>query len=199
MPLAWTATRLSNSFSIRAGIIFIRLRVWKVPAGIIFVRLRVWKVPAGIIFIRLRVWMPFAGTATRPSNSLDGKCRNCNTTFEEFGQQVPELQHDLRSVSKRSAGMIFNCPTVWLLSAECRDDYWQCVFSSLTSQSAWSEKEYINFNYDQVWDYALDLKNFHKPSRTALLVPILVATEAHNLEFQFLETSHVDKLIWLSA
>ena len=57
------------------------------------------------------------------------------------------------------------------------------------------EKEYLNSNYDQVWDYALDLKNFHKPSHTALLVPILVATEAHDLEFQFLETSHEDKLI----
>ena len=57
------------------------------------------------------------------------------------------------------------------------------------------EKEYLNSNYDQVWDYALDLKNFHKPSHTALLVPILVATEAHDLEFQFIETSHQDKLI----
>lgn len=31
---------------------------------------------------------------------------------------------------------------------------------------------------DQVWDYALDLKNFHETSHSALLVPILVATEA---------------------
>jgi hypothetical protein len=31
---------------------------------------------------------------------------------------------------------------------------------------------------DQVWDYALDLKNFHEASHKAVLVPILVATEA---------------------
>lgn len=31
---------------------------------------------------------------------------------------------------------------------------------------------------DQVWDYALDLKNFHEPSHHVSLVPILVATEA---------------------
>lgn len=31
---------------------------------------------------------------------------------------------------------------------------------------------------DQVWDYALDLKNFHEASHSAALVPILVATEA---------------------
>ena len=31
---------------------------------------------------------------------------------------------------------------------------------------------------DQVWDYALDLKNFHKASHTVCIVPILIATEA---------------------
>jgi DUF2075 family protein len=31
---------------------------------------------------------------------------------------------------------------------------------------------------NQVWDYALDLKNFHAPSHSLRLVPILVATEA---------------------
>lgn len=31
---------------------------------------------------------------------------------------------------------------------------------------------------DQVWDYALDLKNFHKASHHVALVPILIATEA---------------------
>lgn len=31
---------------------------------------------------------------------------------------------------------------------------------------------------DQVWDYALDLKNFHETSRHRAIVPVLVATEA---------------------
>jgi hypothetical protein len=31
---------------------------------------------------------------------------------------------------------------------------------------------------DQVWDYALDLKNFHEASHPASIVPILIATEA---------------------
>jgi Uncharacterized conserved protein (DUF2075) len=31
---------------------------------------------------------------------------------------------------------------------------------------------------DQVWDYALDLKNFHEASHSASIVPVLVATEA---------------------
>lgn len=56
------------------------------------------------------------------------------------------------------------------------------------------EKEYLISNLDQVWDYALDLKNFHKPSHSALLIPILVATEAKNENFQFLQTTHEDGL-----
>ena len=31
---------------------------------------------------------------------------------------------------------------------------------------------------DQVWDYALDLKNFHEPSHDATIVPVVVVTEA---------------------
>jgi schlafen family protein len=41
---------------------------------------------------------------------------------------------------------------------------------------------------DQVWDYALDLKNFHEGSHGAAIVPLLVATEATKsppVNFQF--------------
>jgi len=57
------------------------------------------------------------------------------------------------------------------------------------------EKEYLSAHYDQVWDYALDLKNFHKPSHEAVLVPILVATEAKEVNYQSISTSHDDNLI----
>ena len=40
------------------------------------------------------------------------------------------------------------------------------------------ESEYRRADLNQVWDYALDLKNFHKGSHEAPIVPILVATEA---------------------
>src|ERR1035437_583698 len=57
------------------------------------------------------------------------------------------------------------------------------------------EKDYLNANIDQVWDYALDLKNFHKPSHLALLVPILVASEAKNSFIKLFENSHNDGLL----
>ncbi len=57
------------------------------------------------------------------------------------------------------------------------------------------ETEYLSYNVDQVWDYALDLKNFHQPSHSAVIVPILVATEAEDSFFNIITTSHDDNLI----
>lgn len=57
------------------------------------------------------------------------------------------------------------------------------------------EKEFINHNIEQVWDYALDLKNFHKPSHSLLLVPILVATQAKTKQVEIITSSHNDNLI----
>lgn len=57
------------------------------------------------------------------------------------------------------------------------------------------EKEFLNSNLEQVWDYALDLKNFHKPSHDLLLVPILVATEAKAKQIEIITSSHNDNLI----
>ena len=38
-------------------------------------------------------------------------------------------------------------------------------------------KEYLRQDLEQVWDYALDLKNFHEASHNLTIVPILVATD----------------------
>lgn len=40
------------------------------------------------------------------------------------------------------------------------------------------EKEYLTADVDQVMDYALDLKNFHKESHNRFIVPILIVTGA---------------------
>lgn len=57
------------------------------------------------------------------------------------------------------------------------------------------EKEFLNHNVEQVWDYALDLKNFHKPSHSLLLVPILIATQAKAKQIEIITSSHNDNLI----
>lgn len=57
------------------------------------------------------------------------------------------------------------------------------------------ETKYNSYDIEQVWDYALDLKNFHKPSHNLLLAPILVATHAKTLPLEIISTSHKDNLI----
>ncbi len=42
------------------------------------------------------------------------------------------------------------------------------------------EKSFGRQDIDQVWDYALDLKNFHESSHAALIAPILVVTGARS-------------------
>jgi DUF2075 family protein len=57
------------------------------------------------------------------------------------------------------------------------------------------EKRFVAQDIDQVWDYALDLKNFHEPSHDAVLVPVLVATAARDAFINIATTSHHDGLI----
>lgn len=40
------------------------------------------------------------------------------------------------------------------------------------------EREFLAYGADQVWDYALDLKNFHETSHEQYIAPVLIATEA---------------------
>ncbi|MEZ5462100.1 DUF2075 domain-containing protein [Dokdonella sp.] len=57
------------------------------------------------------------------------------------------------------------------------------------------ERSYPSSGLDQVWDYALDLKNFHKPSHDLPLVPVLVATHARGVPLATLVTDHNDGLL----
>lgn len=44
------------------------------------------------------------------------------------------------------------------------------------------DSEYHSHAYDQVYDYALDLRNFQKESHDKLLVPIMISTKAQHIE-----------------
>ncbi len=58
------------------------------------------------------------------------------------------------------------------------------------------ESEFLRNNLDQVWDYALDLKNFHETSHKHLVAPILIATEAMEIFFNITTTPHNDNLLF---
>lgn len=56
-------------------------------------------------------------------------------------------------------------------------------------------KEYTRQDIEQVWDYALDLKNFHEESHAATIVPILIATEANENSTQPSVSHYDDKVL----
>jgi len=50
--------------------------------------------------------------------------------------------------------------------------------------------------HDQVWDYALDLKNFHETSHHCLVAPILIASEAQAASLAIATTPQNDNLLF---
>ncbi|HKS16338.1 MAG TPA: DNA/RNA helicase domain-containing protein, partial [Planctomycetota bacterium] len=55
------------------------------------------------------------------------------------------------------------------------------------------EKRHNAQAYDQVWDYALDLKNFHSTSHKRPIVPLLIPSEAGTSNVELVET-HGDRV-----
>lgn len=53
--------------------------------------------------------------------------------------------------------------------------------------------------YDQVYDYALDLHNFHKESHDKLLVPIAISTSAPVVENKFVNDDHIITPLYCNA
>lgn len=58
------------------------------------------------------------------------------------------------------------------------------------------EKEFHSYSLDQVFDYALDLKNFHETSHYLTIAPILIATHAKGVEPIVSHNGHNDKLLF---
>lgn len=58
------------------------------------------------------------------------------------------------------------------------------------------EKAHTTYAIDQVFDYALDLKNFHETSHEQFIAPLLVATEAAELPISLSITPRNDKLLF---
>ncbi|MDX1965270.1 MAG: DUF2075 domain-containing protein, partial [Pirellulales bacterium] len=58
-----------------------------------------------------------------------------------------------------------------------------------------NETKYKTNAIEQVWDYALDLKNFHEPSHHLTIAPILVPTGASSVSVNIATTVHDDGLL----
>ena len=61
------------------------------------------------------------------------------------------------------------------------------------------DKEYRQSTYDQVYDYALDLRNFQKESHNKLIVPIMVSTNASRYQNTLTERERIIEPIRCNA
>lgn len=57
------------------------------------------------------------------------------------------------------------------------------------------ETDFPSSAIDQVWDYAIDLKNFHETSHECVLAPILISTEANECNPIVSEPEHSDRVL----
>lgn len=58
------------------------------------------------------------------------------------------------------------------------------------------ERQFYRSAVEQVWDYALDLKNFHETSHAAPIAPVLIATDAPAQPFHVSMTAHDDGILF---
>ena len=58
------------------------------------------------------------------------------------------------------------------------------------------ESEFLNSAIDQVFDYALDLKNFHETSHHHLIAPILIASKGAHYINSISTTAHGDNILY---
>ena len=58
------------------------------------------------------------------------------------------------------------------------------------------EKKFTSYATDQVWDYGLDLKNFHESSHNQFIAPILIATKVKNVTPIIVAPRQNDKLFY---
>ena len=75
-------------------------------------------------------------------------------------QGIVFLEFDVPRLGKRIDAVLISGPAVFTMEFKC------------------GEHEYKAADYNQAWDYALDLKNFHLGSHNAPILPILIATDA---------------------
>jgi len=123
--------------------------------------------------------------------SVNGRLGHINTELYAWEFQI-KLLKDVLQIYKGHLFFEFSIPRMGK-RADCLVIIKNIVF---VIEFKVGEKEFLSHDLEQVWDYALDLKNFHKPSHNLLLVPILVATQARMRKNEILTTSHNDKLLY---
>lgn len=101
-----------------------------------------------------------AETTIQQSNTWESEVQILKDQLRAFSDGRIIFEYTIPRMGKRVDAVVLYKNIVFLLEFKCGDT------------------EYRQSTYDQVYDYALDLRNFQKESHNKLLVPIMVSTRA---------------------
>lgn len=105
-----------------------------------------------------------ADTTIQQSNTWEQEIAILKDQLSSFNEGEVIVEYTIPRMGKRVDVVLLHNNIVFLLEFKC------------------GTSEYHSTAYDQVYDYALDLRNFHKESHHKLLVPIVISTLAPSVE-----------------
>lgn len=112
------------------------------------------------------------------SNEILGALASSHGTLEETQRSAWQIQIQvLKAALENLDGVIYLEFEVPRLGSRI-DAVLVSGSAILPMEFKCGEKKYSRAHYEQAWDYALDLKNFHEGSHRSEIFPLLVATEA---------------------
>lgn len=101
-----------------------------------------------------------AETTIQQSNTWESEVQILKDQLRTFSDGRIIFEYTIPRMGKRVDAVVLHRNIVFLLEFKCGDN------------------EYRQSTYDQVYDYALDLRNFQKESHDKLLVPLMISTHA---------------------
>ncbi len=125
--------------------------------------------------------MTTAETVIQQSNTWEQEITILKDQLQGFASGRIIFEYTIPRMGKRVDAIVLYQNIVFLLEFKCGD------------------REYRASTYDQVYDYALDLRNFQKQSHDKLLVPIMVSTHARPVPFAIREKDRIVEPIACNA
>jgi len=122
-----------------------------------------------------------AETTIQQSNTWESEVRILKNQLRLFSDGRIIFEYTIPRMGKRVDTVVLYKNIVFLLEFKVGD------------------KEYRQSTYDQVYDYALDLRNFQKESHNKLIVPIMVSTNAPRYQNTLTERERIIEPIRCNA
>ena len=123
----------------------------------------------------------FSETRIQQSNSWKLEISILKAQLANFLSGRILFEYTIPRMGKRVDAIVLYKNIVFILEFKCGDE----SFKSST--------------YDQVYDYALDLRNFQKQSHDKLLVPIMISTKAPSIPLSVIENQRIIEPIKCSS